>query len=329
MTDPIQYDLLGYLLDALEPEERQEIEARLSRDPALQDQLALLRRGLDLLDDEPHCEPPAGLAARTCRLIASQGEVTIHRETIAGGRPTSGPPRAPHESLSPPPRRWRFIDLAVALAICVAGMALFIPLIQASRVQARVTACADKLHDLGVALTSYSVQHNGLFPQVAESGNLAAGGIYAPLLLDSGFIVNPQTVVCPGSQLADDPKFRVPTLDELETAKGKELAELQRRMGGTYGYALGYRENGVYKPTRNLYRKSFALAADIPADDLSASPNHGRTGQNVLLEDGHVVFLRSSRVDGSDDDIFRNDAGLVAAGCHVNDSVVVRSNIAP
>jgi hypothetical protein len=100
-------------------------------------------------------------------------------------------------------------------------------------------------------------------------------------------------------------------------------------MGGSYGYAFGYRDNGRYKPTRNRYRDTFALAADVPADDLNSSPNHGRAGQNVLLEDGHVIYLCTRRLEGSGDDIFQNDLGEVAAGCHADDSVVARSDASP
>jgi hypothetical protein len=78
-----------------------------------------------------------------------------------------------------------------------------------------------------------------------------------------------------------------------------------------------------------LYRETFALVSDVPSEDCSSSPNHSFRGQNVLLEDGHVVFLKSCRLDGSTDDIFTNDDGKVAAGCHVNDAVVVRSDVSP
>ena len=106
-------------------------------------------------------------------------------------------------------------------------------------------------------------------------------------------------------------------------------------MGGSYGYALGYRDNGVYKPTRNLRRETFAIAADMPAEDLTTcaehqtSPNHGWSGHNVLLEGGRVVFLKNCHLDGSDDNIFLNDQNQIAAGCHINDAVIARSNARP
>jgi hypothetical protein len=335
MTDSIQHDLLGYLLDALEPEEREFVEAEMERDPQLRDQLETLRRGLLVLRDEP-CEPPAGLAARTCDFVARERQTIAQRElqplgsTSAERNGQSAEKKGAREPLGPSSRSWRPIDIAVALAVCVAGAALVFPWLHASRVNAQIAACANKLRDIGLALTGYSERHNALFPQVAESGNLATAGVYAPTLVDAGFLTNPRSVVCPGSPLAEQPSFRIPTLDEVREAKADRLAELRRVMGGSYGYALGYRdENGKYKPTRNLYRERFALVSDVPADDLTGSANHGRGGLNVLLEDGHVVYLRTCHLDGSTDDIFTNDLGQVAPGCHVNDAVIVRSDVSP
>jgi len=64
--------LLGYLLDALEPEEKRELERRLSTDPELRRDLELLRRSLEPLDGSSSLiDPPAGLAGRTCEWITS------------------------------------------------------------------------------------------------------------------------------------------------------------------------------------------------------------------------------------------------------------------
>ena len=325
MTDSTEHDLLGYLLDALDAAERQRLEERLEREPALHDALTRLRAALDVLDDgERHCPPPADLVQRTCELVFQ----TERRPTPpARQRARRLSPDAAGLSISV--RSWRFVDLAVAVAICLAGIALVFPLINVSRANARVAACANKLRQLGVALAQYSDHHNGFFPRVEETGNLSAGGIYAPILLTGGYVNSPQMFVCPSSELAEDASFRVPTIDEVKASSGTALDNLRREMGGSYGYALGYRDNGVYKPTRNLYRETFALAADAPTTKCQISLNHGCSGHNVLLEDGHVVYLRDCRVLGSLDDIFVNDEGHVAAGCHQNDSVVARSDATP
>ena len=164
---------------------------------------------------------------------------------------------------------------------------------------------------------------------------MSAAGVYAPKLIAAGYLRDPRILICPGSPLADRPSFRIPTLDEIRSARGERLNELQCDMGGSYGYALGYREKGVYRPTRNLRRETFAVAADMPAEDLTicsvheTSPNHGWTGHNVLLEGGRVVYLRTCHLDGSDDNFFLNDDHQIAAGCQVNDAVIARSNARP
>jgi hypothetical protein len=331
MSDSIQLDLIGYVLNALEPDERHALDARIQTDPQLRDQVARIRSAMSVLDDPEACDPPAGLAARTCALVEREREAASNTTPLS--RLTTH--RLVREPLSLPARAWRAVDIAAALACCVALAALVFPLINASRASSRIAACANNLRDLGAALTSYSEHHNGMFPEVPEHGNLSAAGIYAPKLIDAGYLHNPRIVVCPGSPLADRASLHIPTLDELRAANADRLIELQRDMGGSYGYALGYRANGVYKPIRNLRRETFAIAADMPAEDPAngidrqASPNHGWTGHNVLLEDGHVVYLRTCHLDGSPDNIFLNDDNQIAAGCNLNDAVVARSNARP
>lgn len=336
MTNSRRHDLLGYLAGALEPDERLAVEESLRQDPSLREELRRVGRRLNALrDGASDCQPPPGLAERTLQFIAEHEESAAGRDSSlerseiepSGKRKWRG--AATREPLAPTTQPWRLVDIAVALAVCLAGAGLIFPLLNVSRSNARVAACANNLREIGLAATAYSEHQNGFFPRVAEKGSLAAGGIYAPTLLAAGYVTDPRVFVCPGSPQADDPSWRIPTVAEVEAASGPELAQLHRRMGGSYGYALGYRQDGVYRPTRNLYRESFALLADAPSEDCFSSPNHSGKGHNVLLEDGHIVFLKSSHLDGSTDDIFMNDEGKVAAGCHVNDAVVVRSDVSP
>ena len=337
MTNPNQHDLLDYLADALEPDERLAIDESLRRDPALKDELRQVRRRLEVLNDTGlDYDPPPGLAIRTLEFIAQQERAAVRTAPTADNRVELKLARkrnwrgdAAREPLTPAMHSWRFVDIAVAVAVCLAAAGLVFPLLNMSRSNARVMACANNLREVGLAMTQYSEHQNGFFPRVAETGSLAAGGIYAPTLLAGGYITDPRTFICPDSSLADDVSLRIPTVAEVQAATGERLTQLRRRMGGSYGYALGYRQAGVYRPTRNLYRDTFALVADEPSEDCSSSPNHSGKGHNVLLEDGHIVFLKSCRLAGSMDDIFTNDDGKAAAGCHVNDAVIVRSDVSP
>jgi hypothetical protein len=360
MSERGNFDLIGYLVGALDVDERLAVEVALRDDPALRIALREARRQLEIVRDGDSeiwesefgpwdGSPPPGLADRTLQFIARQTAAASCEQAeqveLAGSdrsldcddgsashvEPASkrgwrGPQREP---LLPRMHGWRFADLATVVAVCFASASLIIPMISASRSNAEIRTCANNQRQIGMALTDYSEHQNGYFPRVAESGSLAAGGIYAPTLLSTRYVTDPRVFVCPGSPLATDKTLRIPLLSDLKRATGTELAQLRQRMGGSYGYALGYRQDGVYRPTRNLYRESFALVADTPSKDFTSSPNHFGSGHNVLLEDGHVVFLTSCRLDGSTDDIFTNDEGKAAAGCHINDAVVVRSDVSP
>jgi hypothetical protein len=311
--------LLGYLLKALEPDEHELIERHLEADERLRQDLLLLQRSLEPLaaDDELHL-PPAGLAQRTCQFVMQRTEIM----------PAALSP-APTTFTAAAARRWSLLDLTVAAAVMIAAGVLFIPAIHNSRVQAQLTACQNNLQRLGTALTKYSeLDPQRRFPVVPEQGKLAVAGVYAPTLVSRQLISDPSDVLCPSSALAAERSFRLPTLEELNQATEQRLAEMRRRMGGSYGYTLGYREDGSYHPVKNMGRTHFALMADAPAPDLRSTNNHV-CGQNVLFEAGNVAHLRTCQVEGHPDRIYTNDAGQAAAGLHRDDAVVVSSERGP
>ena len=92
-------------------------------------------------------------------------------------------------------------------------------------------------------------------------------------MTQEGFLAEPDRLLCPDSAQAQQQGFRIPSLKELRSAVGNELFRIQQKMGGSYGYGLGYFDHGVYQPTRNLNRDYFAIMADAPSADL---PDHQR-----------------------------------------------------
>jgi hypothetical protein len=223
------------------------------------------------------------------------------------------------------------IDVALAAVIFLVAGLLTLPAVNGSRFQYRVTACKDNLMQVGQGLSAYSQRNHDLFPVVPAKGNMAAAGIYAPILASDGFLAEPQRVLCPDSLQAQQDDFRVPSLDELRSAVGQRLSTIQQKMGGSYGYCLGYFDHGVYQPTRNLNRQYFAVMADAPSPDRPdhQSANHGGLGQNVLFEDMHIEFCCTSRPGNGADDIFANDDNEVAPGLHRDDSVIAPSGTGP
>jgi hypothetical protein len=232
---------------------------------------------------------------------------------------------------------YNLIDMATAAGLLLAITLLLIPAVGKSRFVARLDECQNNLRQIGLALSNYSARHEGMFPQVPTQGPLAAAGVYAHTLVQTGYLEDERVVLCPASPEAEKPEdFRLPTLPELAQAAKAQLAHWRRTMGGSYGYTLGYVENGEYQPIRNWQRPRFAIMADTPLATTPANTaaqirtdNHGGMGQNVLFEDGHVGFMCTRIVEGTADDIYANDQGLVAAGMHADDAVIAHSSAVP
>jgi hypothetical protein len=218
----------------------------------------------------------------------------------------------------------------VAGGICIAASLLVFPAISRSQFNARLAACQNNLREVGSALSQYSEIHAGLFPVVPQQGRLAVAGMYAPTLREAGLLANPAHLICPESPLAGEGDLTLPTLEDVQQAEPEQLPRLYRRLGGSYGYTLGYVSGGVYRGHRNQGRSNFALMADAPDEDTAGrSANHGCCGQNVLFEDMHVGFLKTCRLAECDDHIYMNAHGLVGAGIGPDDAVIGRSPARP
>lgn len=338
MVDRAREQLLGYLLGALEESERESVERQLNQDPEWRRELALLRQRLQpLWVTQPDFTPPAGLATRTCQLVASSPKPSAcpapdTAKTQTGGAVSEAEPVNPAAQTGGWGGSWGWLDLTVAAGLVVAVSLLTFPAIQNSRFNARRLSCEDHLRQLGLALTQYSQQHEDFFPPVYDRGNLSGAGIYAPVLVSYELVEEPRCFLCPGSPLAEDPRFCVPSLDELLAAEpGEELVCLRRSMGGSFGYSLGFLDRGGIYSTKNMRRPYFALMADAPSTSLPGyqSINHDGRGQNVLFEHGGVRFYCTSRPHARADDVFVNEIGLVAVGRNRNDSVVGPSMSVP
>jgi hypothetical protein len=324
MTGRVRQQVLDYLLGNLEESEVAEIRARLESDLECRRELLSARSDLERLRRLlKETRVPEKLAERACRAVFDPMERLRSSKCL---RRTMTP-----VAVAPgPARRLRLIDVAMTAAIFLAAGLLIVPAINGGRFQARVITCQDNLRDVGQALVEHSHRNHEVFPPVPAQGNLSADGVWAPMLHDEGLLVEPQKLLCPETPLAEEGDFQIPSLDTLRKAAGQKLASIQQKMGGSYGYCLGYFDHGTLQPTHNFNRDYFAIMADAPSNRADhQSVNHDGLGQNVLFEDMHIEFCSTTRPGDGHDDIYTNYEHIVAPGLDREDSVLTSSGFVP
>jgi prepilin-type processing-associated H-X9-DG protein len=324
-------ELIGYLCDALDPDDRAAVESHVRSHPDAALRMAELRVALAPLEADR--EPPAprpDLAQRTLAVVAAHlaerepsraeplGALAVARSlgaVPAGAEPPLAVP-APPRPLRPPPRdepeltavggRFR-LDLVVAGCIALFACGLVFSAIGKVRTQNQMLACQNTLRKLHTGLTGYADTHGGYYPQVGTGANPTAD-TFAHALAE---------------QLPDfRPCCPVATPDPRRTVG--------------YTYTLGYRapDGGLYGVSRDDARERdlVPISADFPA--AAASPTagptcpHGRV-MNVLFVGGNVRTTTSALVGPNGDDIFRNLFGDVAAGKTPADIVLGRPGDKP
>jgi hypothetical protein len=312
----MRQNLVGYLLQAIEPEEHAEIERHLAADPALKNDCELLRACLTpLAHDKEHHEPPQGLANRCCEFVYGRTEIM------------PAPVTAPGDGHSVSKRPWSWLDLSVAGAIALAVAVLFVPSIYQSQVMAQRNACQRNLADIGTAMASYSDRH-GYYPVAQPEDRIQSAGIWAPTLVSQKLLPRAdKTVICPTSDLASDTTFRLPSVEELQAMNAEQHAKARASLGGSYGATLGYRENGKYKRQYKGHQTEFPLASDAGGKDGSNSANHGGEGQNVLFEQGHVKYVTQPHFGDPVNNFYLNNAGKRGPGLDKEDAVLAHGDV--
>lgn len=318
-------NLVGYLLDALDPDERRQVEDRLRGDANARRRLQRLKELVQpLAADLDPIDPPPGLWVRALARVAE------HR-----CRPL---PEAPPvlKSRAPAPRGWwRRADLLVAASILLVLGLLLPPTLYYLRYRGNVLACQNNLRVFYAALQDYSERHHGDFPNVATAAPPPRNvpGMFVVALHDDGLLGDDTGMDCPSQGRA---LLYRPSRTEVETMPPERFQQCAVRMAGCYAYSLGYldplgRVRGLRRPGQPA---AVPILADRPPEgvargDLGNSPNHAGRGQNVLYTDGHCVFHTGRAVGLGGDDIYLNQDQKVAAGKNQNDTVLATGDALP
>lgn len=315
-------DMLDYALGQLDGPARAQADRELAVDPASAATVERLGRAVRaLLDDGERFEPPAGLARRTCALVA---EAASRRRSILDFAPVVVP--------------FRPADVAVAAAIFVAGVLTLLPAVQRSRERMDVAGCAYNLQQLGRALWQYG-SRNDHYPFGPDNDPAAPTGSFVSMLCDSGLLsaTDLHTLDCPCATTHAAPERHRPVLDfasirRLQRVNPRRVLE---SIGSDYAYNVGHyhRDSGRVVPVAAHVSARVPLLADQPPhEDFRTvlpgnSPNHGGRGQNVLYSDLHVGWHNTRRLGPHDPDMFLNSRNELAPGLDAEDNALLPSMV--
>jgi prepilin-type processing-associated H-X9-DG protein len=316
-------NLVGYLLNALDPLTQRQVEAYLDAHPDARARLELLRQALAPLEaDRDVADPPPGLADRTLQRVAESPAELPRTPKVASER-EFGSPRTP----------WRRADVLVAAVLLLAVLGTMFPWVLQIRARgerpdnpAHLVQCQNNLRQFYQALRAYH-DHHRHFPNVNDiEGPRPAAGMVVPYLIDQGYLPRSASVHCPSAGGSGACPW---TLKQLQAMSPEEFDTSAPHLNPGYAYSLGYLEQSVCLSVSLVMLKPSSLQplmADCAAEDATKgdnSPNHGGKGQNVLFADGSVSYKTSRLLNG--DDLYLNKFKKVAAGASADDSPVGNS----
>lgn len=325
--------LIRYLLGELRADEQRELEARLHTSLDLRRELAYLRKCFEAAQDADAdgSVQPSHLAERTTRRVCDAADGADGLWNSSADRSVRSMADEPAGQLG-----WSLADLTVAGGAILAVAMLVLPAMRDSRDATRANMCQDHLRNIAIALKAYAADHGGSFPQIQRADN---AGMFAVELVERGYVDADDLsvwLVCPSSPAATAIRsgslvVRIPSRARLAALSGEDLAEARRTMSPCYAYALPYRIGNEYLGPRDSRRRFTPIVSDAwdgePTQPMSSN-HHGFF--HTLCTDGSVQTLLSCRVPVfGDDDVYRNQLGVVAAGCSQNDSVLGRSDATP
>lgn len=331
-------DLLGYVLQMLEPEEERAVEAYLEATPEARKEVMRMRPLLMAMQDD-EVEPSKDLVFKTLRAVARQSSAAAMPSVSSSGVVSASTPvrsSAQLPKLEPwaikeyevAPNTWRRADAWALIAVVMLILLAIPPLLQFVRDRAGQVECRENMRQLYSSFTEYMNDHGGAIPALANSGPASRAGIYATTLKESGLWGDRMRLGCPpGSPTVPQSMAEVAKHPDDEVPYWKKFA-------GSYAYNMGYIKENEDKPQILQVKRGdgdgIPILADRPArfgevsDWANAnSPNHGGNGQNILCLGGNVCFQKNrTAMQGGDQDIYRNAQGLPHAGKTISDYVL-------
>jgi prepilin-type processing-associated H-X9-DG protein len=300
MNENAQHDeilLIDFLTGRLSDAEAQEVHRRLEKDENLRNRHDDLAASFQALDLAPEPEPPADLADRTLAKIAAvqRTNALLAMQHTHSRRST-----------------FSFKELAAVAAMLIVMAGVLIPALHNARQQGNKQLCAMQMGQIGNALQTYGINHEGRLPTVgAPGGRWLRHDDTPPIsnsralfrLLRDQYLHSPVVFQCPGvggnSFVMESDMFDFPRPEHISYSFQYSLDDhglsgndpaLVNQLGQMAILAdqTPLFDGGVFHPDR----------METPHSD-----NHP-DGQNVLYLDGHVTWVEESTVGVEGDHIF-------------------------
>jgi hypothetical protein len=237
-------------------------------------------------------------------------------------------------------KKWRWTSFAPRIAtaaVFIIAFSVLLPTLGYLPYHSRQQRCQTQQGSFFQGLSNYVSDHDGRQPTVAATvgapwwkvgyqGIENHSNTRKIYLLVQGDYVKLSSFVCPGSKRG---KISQATPSQIQAYK-----DFPDRSSVTYSFQINCRQigNGQLLCQKVVMADCNPLFEDLPevfpkpmqVDRKSLtlnSSNHryfgNRRGQNVLLSDGHVEFLRTRQVGDSEDDIYTLQDTDVYQGCEV------------
>lgn len=310
MLDRSEAQLIGFLLNALEDEEREQVQRELARRPEWRRKLRRLRRFFRLLEEaRGDFVPPPDLVERTCRLVARDRVVAQKRcgamahpgTACLGDGGQDRPPRtwigvvgfrwAPlSDHWSGDRSAWSPLDLLSAAIVTLLLLAILFPALVETRFRYQVTACQENFHRLYGTLSDYA----GLSPtrELAD----VAGDAVSLVSLMGGPMAKTPLLGCPG--WCHGPSTKA----QKEHAPGGGTEQPGKASSSVSGYALAgftLSPTGADRSEMSLHPAAVVIWRDARVFDGCNLRcwNHFGRGENWLFADGHVQFMPQAAIN--------------------------------